>query len=95
LSFLKKLFGGGGDGAGGGAPAAEAEYEGFRITASPMADNGQYRLNGTITKTIDGEEKTHRLVRADLFTSADDCAEATLRKARQVIDEQGERLFSN
>ncbi|MEM6616713.1 MAG: HlyU family transcriptional regulator [Pseudomonadota bacterium] len=92
MSFLKKLFGGGGD-SGGGKPAAETTYEGFAITAIPQSDSGQFRLSGTITKEVNGEMKEHRLIRADLFPSADECAEATIRKAKQVIDEQGEKLF--
>ena len=91
MSFLKKIFGGGNGAAP--APPAEVEYEGFLITADPQKDNGQYRLSGTIAKEIDGERKEHRLIRADLFQSADEAAEATLHKAKQVIDEQGERLF--
>jgi len=35
----------------------------------------------------------HRLIRADLFGSAEEAARFSLIKARQVIDEQGERLF--
>lgn len=93
MSFLKKLFGGGGD-AGGSAPAAEAtEYEGFTIVPAPQKEGGQYRLAGTISKTVDGEDKSHRLIRADLFQSSDEAVDATVRKAKQVIDEQGDALF--
>lgn len=95
MSFLKKLFGGGSDGAGGGSGAtAEAEHEGFHIAASPQKEGGQYRLHGIISKEIDGEVKEHLLIRADLFASIDDATEATVRKAKQVIDEQGDRLLS-
>ncbi len=96
MSFLKKLFGGG-DGGGREAAeprvAAEEDYEGFAIAATPVPEGGQFRLAATITKEIGGETKTHRLVRADLFTSEDEAARFAIRKARQVIDEQGDRLF--
>jgi hypothetical protein len=47
-----------------------------------------------ITKEVAGEAKTHRLIRADLFGSSDEAARFAVVKARQVIDEQGERLFN-
>lgn len=92
MSFLKRLFG------GSSAPAvpkvaAEETYEGFHIAATPMPEGGQYRLAANLSKNVDGEERTHRLIRADLFTSEDEAATFAIRKAKQMIDEQGERLF--
>ena len=89
MSFLKKLFG------GGSAPkeAASEMHEGYIITPAPMADGGQFRLCAEIRKEVDGEMKTHRLIRADMFASADQAADAAVSKAKQVIREQGERLF--
>ena len=75
------------------APAAETDYNGFAITAAPQKEGGQFRLAGTIAKDIDGERKEHRLIRADLFTDRDEAADATIRKAKQVIDEQGDGVF--
>lgn len=65
------------------------EYKGFTITPAPQAENGQYRVKALIQK----DEQTHTLIRADLFPNKDQCIEVSLRKARQTIDEQGERLF--
>ena len=100
MSFLKKLFGGGGSGDDDGGDndnratrAASVEHEGFTITPTPMKEGGQFRLAGTISKDVDGEMKTHQYIRADLFGSADECSEACIRKAKQVIKEQGIRLF--
>lgn len=92
MSFLKRLFGGD---EGGKSPrvAAESEYEGYRIRATPQKAGDQYRLCGIIEKNIDGDVKSHTLIRADLFMAEDQATEATMRKARQVIDEQGERIF--
>ena len=92
MSFFKKLFGGGSSGADEAA-SEPVEYEGFQIVATPMKEGGQFRLCGVISKDVDGERKEHKLIRADLLTSVDECTEFTIRKARQVIDEQGERLF--
>lgn len=95
MSFLKSLFGRrGGDAPAGPAKALkEAEHQGFRIRAEPFASEGQYQTAGSIEKIVDGEAKTHRFVRADRFSSADDAADHALRKGRQIIDEQGERMF--
>ncbi|MEM8876542.1 MAG: HlyU family transcriptional regulator [Pseudomonadota bacterium] len=93
MSFLKKMFGGGNDGEAQSKPLAEATHEGFHIVAAPMAEGDQFRLAGTISKEINGETKTHQLIRADVFPSAEVAADATIRKAKRVIDEQGDRLF--
>ncbi|MBO0663360.1 HlyU family transcriptional regulator [Jiella sp. MQZ9-1] len=96
MSFLKKLFGGAG-GATPGEPAVvdSRDYAGFAIKATPMPEGGQFRLAALIEKEIGGETKVHRMIRADLFASKDDAAAFALRKAEQVIDEQGEALFNN
>jgi hypothetical protein len=92
MSFLKRLFGAGTREPEQKAPAEE-DYQGYRLVADPQKEEGQFRLAGTIERQVEGEVRTHRLIRADLFTSADDAAAAFFRKARQVIDEQGDRLF--
>lgn len=95
MSFLKRLFGLGG--AEGGEPAgavSEAEdYKGFSVQAAPFKEGGQYQTCALITKEVDGVLREHKLIRADRFPSLDDATEVSKRKARQMIDEQGERLF--
>ena len=93
MSFLKKLFGGGSSEPKAPAVVDEDRYKDFHIAAAPMPEGGQYRLAATVTKTIDGEERVHRLIRADLFASQEEAAKFAIRKARQMIDEQGERIF--
>ncbi len=93
MSFLKKLFGLTGSAASSTSTAQSVEHEGYVISPTPQNDGGQFRVCGVISKTIDGERKEHTLIRADLFPSQDECIDATLRKARQVIKEQGDRLF--
>lgn len=90
MSFFKKFFG------GGGAKTAEipAEmHEGYIIAPAPMNDGGQYRLCCEVRKEIDGEMKSHMLIRADMFASADMAAQASISKAKQMIREQGDRIF--
>ena len=95
MSFLKKLFGGG-DGGNGGGPKVldQEEYQGFVIMAVEMRAGGEFQLSGTIEKEIDGAVKVHTFIRADRLPSADMAASSALAKGRQIIDEQGEQVFS-
>ncbi|QDZ00594.1 hypothetical protein FQ775_09490 [Nitratireductor mangrovi] len=95
MSLLKRLFGlgGGGEEPGEPKPAAETEHKGFRIQAMPFKEGGQFQTCALISKEVDGEVKEHRLIRADRFAALDDAVDVSLRKAKQMIDEQGERLF--
>ncbi|MRU16480.1 hypothetical protein FDP25_13640 [Roseovarius sp. A21] len=91
MSLFSKLFGGGKP-----KPEPEAEtetYEGFRITPAPQTDKEGFRVAARIEKEIDGEVKVHQLVRADTLRSLDEAQEFSLRKAKQLIDQQGERIF--
>jgi hypothetical protein len=58
-----------------------------------MAEGGQFRVAGTISKIINGEEKVHKFIRADVFTDKDEAIAATIRKAHVIIDQSGERIF--
>jgi len=98
MSFLKRLFGGGGGGASESAdadakPVKQVEHKGFVVSATPYKAEGQYQTCGVITKTVDGEAKEHRFIRADRFAGLDDAADIAIKKGIQLIDEQGERLF--
>jgi hypothetical protein len=73
-------------------PTPEA-YKGFRITPTPAQTEGGYRLGARIEKDVDGEVRVHHLLRADVLGDRDAAEAASLRKARQVIDEQGDGLF--
>lgn len=70
-------------------PVAAVAYKGFDIQPEPMAENGQFRVQGWISR--DGQ--MHHFVRADLLPSHDLCVQETLRKARVLIDQQGSELF--
>lgn len=65
------------------------QYEDYEIIAEPAAEGGQYRINGLIRF----QEKEHTFIRADLLPSEELCAQETFRKAKLMIDQQGERLF--
>jgi hypothetical protein len=99
-SFLSKLFGGGKSSDGGGAPqrGEAVPYEGFLIHAAPERAGDQWRLAGVIVKQGAGEaggDLERVFVRADNFASRDECESYAIRKGKQIIDEQGDRLFAD
>ena len=86
MSLFSKLFGG-----GAAKPESKPEtYEGFTITPTPIADGSHYRVSAMIEK--DG--KSHTLIRADTLDDLQGANAASIRKAKQMIDEQGEQLFN-
>lgn len=91
MSILKRLFGGGGGGAS--APVAREDYKGYEVVATPFAAEGQYQASGTISKEINGARQEHRFIRADRFASMEEAASFSLVKARQIIDQNGDRMF--
>ena len=93
MSLLKKLFGGGGSSVGVPANAEPVSYEGYSILPSPMEEGGQFRVCALIRKEVDGEMREHKLIRADICSSAQEASDMSLRKAQQMIDERGERVF--
>ncbi len=90
LSSLMGLFGTKDD-----APAIElVDYKGFQILVEPRHAGGQFGVGARILKTVDGEPKEHRFIRADMLPSRESCTEVTLNKAKMTIDQLGDRLFS-
>ena len=90
MSFFKKLFGRSEQTI---EPSPSIEHKGYLITATPIPEGGQFRLCADITREIEGQLNTHRMIRADIFPSKDDAIEASYRKGKQMIDEQGDRIF--
>ncbi len=91
MSFWKSLFGGGAPAAV--KPAKSEDYNGYAISSAPIAEDGQYQIAGQISKTINGVLKEHNFRRADRFSSFEDAESFTFVKARQIIDQNGDRIF--
>lgn len=90
--LLRRFLGGGR--AGAGPERGEAvEYRGYRIVPLVRPQGGQYLTCALIEKDFPEGSKQHELIRADTHPSADEAKAFAIRKARQVIDEQGDRLF--
>ncbi|TDK36835.1 transcriptional activator HlyU [Rhizobium deserti] len=96
LSNLFSKFSGGTKTESAPAPDREPQiYGDCRIFAAPMRESNQFRLAGRIEKDVNGEILTRTFVRADMFSTMDDAVEYTVRKAQQIIDQNGPSLFSD
>ncbi|MCL3881167.1 HlyU family transcriptional regulator [Marivita sp. GX14005] len=91
MSLLKRLFGSR-DGATPTTAPAE-EHKGFTIHPDPINEGGRWRIGARIEKETGGEIKTHRMIRADTLESRAAAVDASLGKARMLIDQQGEEIF--
>ena len=94
MTIFSALFGAGRSGGKTAKPAAAVEYKGYVIRAAPYKNDGHYQTAGTIEREIGGVRKEHRFIRADAYASYDDAVAFTVSKARQIIDLQGEKIFS-
>lgn len=92
MGLFSKLFGGG---AADKAPSEEApvDYQGWTVIAAPISEGGQFRTAGIIRREVDGAVKETRFIRADNHASRDAAVDHSVRKAQQIIDEQGDRLL--
>lgn len=91
-SLFRKLVG-----AGREEEAADeaVEYQGYQIRPAPKKEGGQYYTAGVITKNFPDGPKEHHFIRADTHQSRENASQHALVKARQIIDEQGDRLFKD
>ena len=93
MGILKKLFGAGGPQKPALREKEAVEYRGFRIVPAPAQVPSGWRIGAVISKEIDGERRSYHMVRADVFAEMDFVIDLTVRKAKQVIDEQGEKIL--
>ncbi|MGI3183670.1 HlyU family transcriptional regulator [Nioella aestuarii] len=89
MSLFKKLFGGSGTPKG----PEPVVYNGYTILPEPVKEPDGYRIAARIEKEIAGELKTHHLIRADVLHGPDQAAEASIEKAKSMIDQMGDRIF--
>lgn len=92
MSILSRLFGGGSAPKDPAGPEPEL-YKDFRIFVEPIREAGGHRVAARIEKEIGGAVRTHRMVRADLSDSVDLARETSLRKAKLLVDQQGDAIF--
>lgn len=90
MALFSRLFGG----KPSSAPEVKPEeYEGFAIFPEPVKEGARWRVAARIEKEVAGARRVHQLIRADVVDGYDDACSTSVRKARQMIDEQGEGIF--
>ena len=91
-SLATRLFGSRSSETGGAAMEA-VEYKGYRIRPAPYPASGQFQTAGTIEKDFPDGMKEHRFIRAETHPAREDAAAFAVSKGKQIIDEQGDRIF--
>jgi len=93
-NLLARLFGSRGSTDAAGTGAHEAiEYGGYRIRPTPYLSEGQYQTAGVIERDPGGEANEYRFVRAEKHASREEAASFAITKGKQIIDQDGARLF--
>lgn len=77
-----------------GPPLPAIDYKGYRIRPAPYLNGRQYQTAGSIEKDTPEGLKEHKFIRADTYASLDDAITFTIAKAKQIIDQQSDRIFS-
>jgi len=90
--FFSRLFGGKSE-PGKSKAVDTVSYQDFEIRPAPVKEAGGWRISGTIVKEVGGDSREHVFVRADSCADQESAVALTVRKARQLIDEQGEKIF--
>lgn len=95
MSLLSRLFGGRPGPDAKPQPEREPEdYKGYAIQPEPIREGSHWRVAARIEREVEGEVKSHHLIRADMLGDPDAAVAESVRKAKQMIDEQGDRIFA-
>lgn len=96
-AMLRKLFGlGAGKGAdkqeettdADAAIGARETYKAFELQAAPKREGKTWRVAGHVVNNDASDAAPQAFVRADTYMDYDDAVAVSLRKARQIVDEQ-------
>ena len=94
--FLRRLTGGGdGDDTAPAARGPAVEHEGYAIHAMPRRQGSQWLTAGLIAKEFPDGVKEHYFIRAETHPSQDDASAFAVIKAKQIIRERGDKLFTD
>lgn len=95
MGFFSKLFGRSesGETADAVGPETATEYNGYSIRPAPRRQGSAWLLAGVIVKEFPEGPKEHAFVRADTFAARDEAMTFAISKAKQIIDERGDRIF--
>ncbi len=65
----------------------------YRIRPEPFEQDGRWITAGVIIRDTPEGRREYRFVRADSHASAEQALAFSVTKARQIIDQLGDRLF--
>jgi hypothetical protein len=94
IDIINKLFGSK-NGSKPEQPEEVFEYKGFDILPTPSKIGSGWSTAATISKTSDGETRTHYFIRADTTSTRDAAVELTINKAKMCIDQIGDQMFNS
>ncbi len=90
--FFRRVFGG--DYKSPTAENADAvEYKGYLIRPLPRGRGSEWTTEGAITKHSADRVMEHRFIRVDTHGDKTDAVAFCVAKAKQIIDERGDRMF--
>ncbi len=97
LGGIRRWLTGSGD---GGEDAAAhlgpaVEYNGYTIQPAPRRERGQWLTAGVISKDFPEGPKSQHFVRAETHAGPEQASEFAVIKAKQIIDERGDQLFTD
>lgn len=75
-------------------PPQAVNYKGYMIIPTPRKVEAGWTTEGKISKEIEGVPKSQYFIRADTPAERDEAVSYTIRKAKRIIDEQGDALFT-
>ncbi len=93
--FWRRLTGGGGDDAAPAPLGPEVEYNGYTIQPAPRRERGQWLTAGVISRDFPEGAKSQHFVRAETHAGPEQASEFAVIKAKQIIDERGDQLFTD
>ena len=93
MNLVRNLFGRKEAGTESVAADPATEHDGYMIRPAPRRHSAGWLTAGTITKQFPDGAKEHSFVRADTFADRGAAAAFSLSKAKQIIAEQGDRMF--
>ena len=96
LDSIKRFFAHATEGVVKDVPAkrsAPERHKDFVIEPAPRKQGSQWLTAGFISKDGPDGRREAEFIRSDIFTSREDAEACAIVKGRQIIDEQGERLF--
>jgi hypothetical protein len=92
-SLWSRLAGGGTDRAAEEPRLEAVEYKGYRIRPAPYAAAGGFQTAGVVEKDFPDGVKTHEFIRAETHPSRDEAAAFAIVKGKQIVDQNGDRIF--